>query len=182
MMTSAFYDLPVIRWLCRNAVRAIRVPTGSFRREAPELKEAIAALRAGECVVIFPEGMLRRSEDVLLRPFGRGVWEILSALPDTPVCVCWIEGGWGSYFSYKGGPPASNKRMDRGRPVYLAFAEPRPLPADVLADHHRTRQWLRRAVLECRAYLGLSVPATNGAPATGEPAGQREPADRSPTD
>ncbi len=159
MMTSAFYDLPVVRWLSVHVARAIRVPTGAFRREAPELQEAIAALRAGECVVIFPEGMLRRSDEVLIRPFGRGVWHILHTLPDTPVCVCWIEGGWGSYFSYKHGFPGKNKRLDRGRSIDIAFAEPRPLEPAVLADHHSTRTWLRRAVLECRGYLGLPVPS-----------------------
>jgi 1-acyl-sn-glycerol-3-phosphate acyltransferase len=157
MMTSAFYDLPGIRWLSFHVARAIRVPTGTFRREAPELQEAIAALRAGECVVIFPEGMLRRSEDVLLRPFGRGVWHILQSLPDTPVSLCWIEGSWGSYFSYKGGPPGKNKQRDRGRPIDVAFSEPRPLDPSILANQQATRTWLRRAVLESRGHLGLPV-------------------------
>jgi 1-acyl-sn-glycerol-3-phosphate acyltransferase len=157
MMTSAFYDLPVVSWLSRHVARAIRVPSGGFRREAPELQEAMAALRAGECVAIFPEGMLRRSEEVLLRPFGRGVWHILHELPETPVCVCWIEGGWGSYFSYKGGSPGKNKKADRHRPIDIALSEPHPLAADVLADNHATRKWLRRAVIDCRGYLGLPV-------------------------
>jgi 1-acyl-sn-glycerol-3-phosphate acyltransferase len=157
MMTSLFYDLPVVRWLSRHVARAIRVPTGTFRREAPELQEAIAALRNGECIVIFPEGILRRTEEVPLRQFGRGVWQILEALPDTAVCMCWIEGGWGSYFSYKDGPPGKNKRFDRVRQIDLAFSEPRPLDRAILADHHTTRAWLHRAVLECRGYLGLPV-------------------------
>ena len=157
MMTSAFYDLPIVNWLSRHVARAIRVPSGSFRREAPELEEAMAVLRAGECLVIFPEGTLRRSADELLRPFGRGIWHILHELPETPVCVCWIEGGWGSYFSYKNGPPGKNKKADRHRPIDIAFGEPRPLGADVLADHHATRKWLRGAVVDCRAYLGLPV-------------------------
>ncbi len=175
MMTSAFYDLPVVSWLSRHVARAIRVPTGSFRREAPELQEAIAALRAGECVVIFPEGMLRRSEDVLLRPFGRGVWHILHELPDTPVCAAWIEGSWGSYFSYKNGPPGKNKKPDRFHPIDIAFSEPHPADPTTLADHHTTRAWLRRAVLDCRVHLGLPVP--DAAPAA-EPA--EEPAEEAP--
>jgi 1-acyl-sn-glycerol-3-phosphate acyltransferase len=158
MMTSAFYDLPVVRWLSRHVARAIRVPYGSFRREAPELDEAIAALCAGDCIVIFPEGRLRRSETELLMPFGRGVWNILSALPDTAVAFCWIEGGWGSYYSHKNGPPGKNKQADRGRPIDIAFSEPRPIEPAVLADHHTARQQFRRRLAECRAYLGLPVP------------------------
>jgi 1-acyl-sn-glycerol-3-phosphate acyltransferase len=167
MMTAAFYDLPVVRWLSFHVARAIRVPYGTFRREAPELQEAIAALRAGECIAIFPEGMLRRSDEEFLRPFGRGVWEILHTLPDTPVCVCWIEGGWGSYFSHKDGPPMKNKRFDRGRPINIVFGEPRPLDAAVLDSHRATRQWLRQAVLQNRGQLGLPVPVLEDGP-TGE--------------
>jgi 1-acyl-sn-glycerol-3-phosphate acyltransferase len=155
MMTSAFYDLPVISWLSRHVARAIRVPTGAFRREAPELQEAIAALQAGECVVIFPEGLLRRSEEDPLRPFGRGLWNILHALPETPVCICWIEGNWGSYFSYEGGPPGKNKRLDRFRPIDIALSDPRPVDPSILSNHHTTRTRLRQAVLEARTYLGL---------------------------
>jgi 1-acyl-sn-glycerol-3-phosphate acyltransferase/MFS family permease len=159
MMTSAFYDLPVVRWLSRHVARAIRVPYGSFRREAPELAEAITALRAGECIVIFPEGRLRRSETELVMPFGRGVWNILAALPDTPVAFCWIEGGWGSYFSYKNGPPGKNKQADRGRPIDLAFSEPHSIEPALLSDHHAARQQFRCTLLQCRGYLGLPVPS-----------------------
>jgi len=45
LMTSVFYDLPVIRWLMVHAVGAIRVQKGAFRREAPELRDAVARLR-----------------------------------------------------------------------------------------------------------------------------------------
>jgi 1-acyl-sn-glycerol-3-phosphate acyltransferase len=161
MMTSAFYDLPVVRWLSRHVARAIRVPTGVFRREAPELQEAIDALGAGECVVIFPEGMLRRSEAEFLQPFGRGVWQILAALPETPVSFCWIEGGWGSYYSYKDGPPGKNKQADRGHAIDIAFSEPRPLDPAVLADHHTARKKLRQMLAESRDYLRLPIPCLN---------------------
>ena len=63
MMTSVFYDLPIIRWLMVHAVGAIRVQVGAFRREAPELREAAAVLRRGGCVLLFPEGGLRKRED-----------------------------------------------------------------------------------------------------------------------
>ena len=109
MMTSKFYALPILAWLMRHVVGTIRVPDKSLRHEAPELKEAVAALDRGECVVLFPEGFLRRKEDVPLRRFGRGVWQILSDRPQTPIFACWIEGAWGSYFSYRGGPPTKRQ-------------------------------------------------------------------------
>ena len=158
MMTSVFYDQPVIRWLMVHLIHAIRVQASAFRREAPELHEAADVLRRGGCVLLFPEGILRRREDQVLMPFGQGAWHILKELPQTPVVVCWIEGGWGSWASYCGGPPMKNKRLDFRRRIDVTWTKPRPLDAAVLADHHATRRYLRRACLECRRRLGLPTP------------------------
>jgi 1-acyl-sn-glycerol-3-phosphate acyltransferase/MFS family permease len=158
MMTSLFFDRPIIHWLMVHAVGAIRVPDAGFRREAPELGQAVEVLRRGGCVLIFPEGHLRRREDQLLRRFGQGVWHILRDVPRTPVMPCWIEGGWGSYTSYYNGLPMQNKKRDWNRLVRIALDRPQVLPPDVLADHHATRLYLMRACLECRRYLGLDVP------------------------
>ena len=38
-----------------------------FRREAPEVQDAIAALDRGQNVLIFPEGWLRRKEEQAVR-------------------------------------------------------------------------------------------------------------------
>ena len=60
MMTGRFYDLPVIRRLM-VAFGVIRVPEKAIRRTRRRSEEAVAALDRGECVVIFPEGYLRRT-------------------------------------------------------------------------------------------------------------------------
>jgi 1-acyl-sn-glycerol-3-phosphate acyltransferase len=156
-MTSVFYDLPGVRWLMVHVVGAIRVQRGAFRREAPELREAVDRLRRGGCILLFPEGILRRKEEQPLMPFGQGVWHILHDLPQTPVVACWIEGAWGSFASYRGGPPMKNKPLDWRRPIEVAVSEPRVLDATVLADHRTTRAALRQACLDCRASLGLPV-------------------------
>jgi 1-acyl-sn-glycerol-3-phosphate acyltransferase len=158
MMTSDFYDRRGLRWLMKNVFQVIRVQASSFRRAAPELDEAIARLDRGGCVVIFPEGYLRRRAEPSVRMFGQGVWRILQARPETPVIVCWVEGGWGSYTSYAGGKPTKNKKMDFWRPIDVAVDEPQVLPADVLADSRATRAYLMRACLQARGYLGLEVP------------------------
>ncbi len=154
LMTSLFYDLPVLHWLMTHVVHAIRVPDTTFRRTAPELNEAIAALDRGECVIIFPEGMLRRSAQQPLRPFGQGVWHILHQRPQTPVVVCWIEGGWGSYTSHANGPPLKNKRPDWWRRIRIAVTNPRVLDAGLLADDRVTRTYLWEACLQARRLLG----------------------------
>jgi 1-acyl-sn-glycerol-3-phosphate acyltransferase len=154
MMTARFYDQPVIRRLMA-AFGVIRVPEKAMKKDAPEIREAIAALDRGECVVIFPEGYLRRIEERLLRRFGQGIWQILQARPKTPVFACWIEGAWGSYMSYFNGPPTKNKKRDFRRPIGIAVSLPVTISADVLADHLRTRIHLMNLVLSARAHLGL---------------------------
>jgi 1-acyl-sn-glycerol-3-phosphate acyltransferase len=155
MMTSVFYDRPFIRWWMVHVVGAIRVEAANFRREAPELQEAIRRLRQGECVILFPEARLRPSQDILLRPFGQGAWHILRQVPETVVAVIWIEGGWGSWTSYFKGPPMTNKGLDWYRHIDISIGEPAPLPAEMLKDHRTTREYLRTACLACRQYLGL---------------------------
>src|SRR5262249_30471644 len=142
----------------KNVFHVIRVQASSFRRQAPELDEAIARLDQGGCLAVFPEGHLRRVPEPSVRMFGQGVWRILQARPETPVIVCWIEGGWGSYMSYAGGKPTKNKRMDFWRPIDIAVSEPQVVPADILADSRATRIYLMRACLQARGYLGLEVP------------------------
>ncbi|HUR52804.1 MAG TPA: lysophospholipid acyltransferase family protein [Gemmataceae bacterium] len=154
MMTAKFYDKRVIGWLVRR-FGVIRVPEHALKQDTPELREAIAALDRGECVVIFPEGFLRRSEDKPLKRFGRGVWQILRERPDTTVFTVWIEGAWGSYCSYWNGPPTKNKKRDRRRPIGIGVSAAVTVPADVLAHHLRTRVYLMNQVLAARTHLGL---------------------------
>jgi 1-acyl-sn-glycerol-3-phosphate acyltransferase len=171
MMTAMFYDLPVMRWLMKHVARAIRVPVSTYRREAPELQEAIAALDAGECVVIFPEGSLRRTDERPLRRFGQGVAHILAERPETPVVVCWIEGNWRSFFSYWKGPPAKNKKFDFWRRIDIAVGPPKLMDPEVLADQRRTRAFLEQRCRETRGMLGLEIPKVEDEPSpTGEPA------------
>ena len=153
MMTSRFYDLPVISRLM-VAFGVIRVPERALKKDAPEIQEAIAALDRGECVVIFPEGYLRRTEDRPLRRFGQGVWQVLKARPNTPVFAVWIEGGWGSYTSYFNGPPTKNKRKDVRRPIGVGVSAAVTVPPEVLGEHLRTRTHLMNLVSEARRHLG----------------------------
>jgi 1-acyl-sn-glycerol-3-phosphate acyltransferase len=163
MLTSTFFDLPVLRWVLTHLAETIRVEQSSFRREVPELQRAIAVLDRGDCVLIFPEGALRKKEENLLKQFGQGVWHILSERPQVPVVVCWIEGGWGSYFSYFNGRPTKNKRFDFWRRIRVAVRAPQVVPAEILADHRSTRQYLMKECLEARRILGLEVPVLDNA-------------------
>ena len=155
MMTARFYSIWFIRPLLKYIFRVIVVPESPMRREAPELKLAIAALDRGECVLLFPEGYLRRKEDVPLRRFGQGVWQILKDRPDTPVVACWVEGGWGAWCSFYNGLPTKNKKMDFRRRIRVGLSEPEAIPAELLGDHLRTRVYLMNRVRAVRGTLGL---------------------------
>ncbi len=155
MMTSLFFDPWMLRWMMVYIADAIRVDVSNFRRDVPELKLAIEALDEGKCVVLFPEGRLRRSEEQPIKLFGQGIWHILHERPNTPVVVCWIEGGWGSFFSYFKGLPTKNKRFDFARLISIAVAEPVIIPPEILAEHLSTRQFLMDLCGDTRKYLGL---------------------------
>jgi 1-acyl-sn-glycerol-3-phosphate acyltransferase len=162
MMTSLYYDKPIMRWFMANIFRAIRVPAERHKQEVPDLNEAVQRLEQGQCVILFPEGWTRRRDDQPLRRFGRGVWYILQQLPETPVVACWIEGGWGSYTSYRGGPPMTNKPFDLRRPIDIAISAPKVLDPNIVADHRATRTHLFEAVAAARQHLGL--PSASGEP------------------
>lgn len=155
MMTSTFYDLPILNWLVKYGARAIRVQKSDYRREAPELQLALEVLQRGDALLIFPEGRLRRSEERPLYSFGQGIWLLLQQRPDIPVIPCWVEGGWGSYCSYYNGRPTKNKRLDFWRSIRVAVSEPEVLPAELLADRRATRRYLMQRCLEARRHLGL---------------------------
>lgn len=156
MMTSEFYDLPGIRWLMVHVFGTIRVPEKQMKKDVPaEIGEAIAALDRGDCLVLFPEGYLRRTEDRPMKRFGRGIWHILAARPGVPVYACWIEGAWGSFTSYRGGYPTKGKRPDVRRPIDVGVPLPETVPAAELEAHLTARLALMNRVAASRALLGL---------------------------
>jgi 1-acyl-sn-glycerol-3-phosphate acyltransferase len=155
MMTSVFFDKPGLKFLVKEIFGSIRVADVARRKETPpELGEAVERLRQGECVLLFPEGRMRRSEDELLKHFGQGVWHILKERPQTPVVPIWIEGGWGSFASYANDqPPAQGKRFDWNRKITVVVGEPIVVDPPLLAEHQTTRKYLMDCVLSLRKFL-----------------------------
>lgn len=64
------------------------------------LKTAREGLKAGEVIGIFPEGTLSRTGQ--LQGFKAGMTKILKGT-EAPVIPMWMEGMWGSIFSFSGG-------------------------------------------------------------------------------
>src|SRR2546423_14318784 len=64
------------------------------------MREAIARIRAGEIVCLFPEGELTRT-GTLLRL--RGGYEIIAREAGAPVVPAWLDQLWGSMFLFQRG-------------------------------------------------------------------------------
>ncbi len=111
VMYRGFYDLPVVRFLFRQAKC---IPIAS-RKEDPEALEKSFVriseeLKDGQVVVIFPEGRITQTGD--MDGFRPGVERILAEDP-VPVVPVALNGLWGSYFSRVDGA-AMTKPFRRG--------------------------------------------------------------------
>ena len=88
------------RWWLRPLMRCFDVLPVSSRRPREAIRRATECLRAGEVVCLFPEGGI--SKDGRLKPFRLG-FALMARQADAPVVPFYIDGLWGSVFSYHGG-------------------------------------------------------------------------------
>ena len=106
VLWDEYYRNPLVRFfLSWGRHNTIRIDSRTTRPRAvlESLKQIARALDAGHLVVIFPEGGLTRSGNML--PFGRGIERILKmATVDVPVIPTAIQGLWGGFFSHGNGP------------------------------------------------------------------------------
>ena len=118
------YDQPGLRWFF-DLVRAIPVASREedSARLAQAMREAVATLRAGELLGVFPEGQLTRTGEI--GPFRAGVERILAGAP-APVIPVALRGLWGSALSHAHGPPFSRFPRLRRRVVEIEFGAPLP--------------------------------------------------------
>jgi acyl-[acyl-carrier-protein]-phospholipid O-acyltransferase/long-chain-fatty-acid--[acyl-carrier-protein] ligase len=109
--------------------RAVGALPISPKRARDSMRHAAEAIQAGEVVCIFPEGELSRTGQLLRLKRG---YELLARTAHAPVVPVWLDGLWGSIFSFKG-----NKyffKWPRHFPyrVSVAFGEPiAPERADI---------------------------------------------------
>ena len=83
----------------RSLFRAIGALPVSPVRAKDAVRTAVTALRRGEAVCIFPEGEISRAG--LLMRIQRG-YQLIARESGCPVLPVWLDGVWGSIFSYKG--------------------------------------------------------------------------------
>jgi acyl-[acyl-carrier-protein]-phospholipid O-acyltransferase/long-chain-fatty-acid--[acyl-carrier-protein] ligase len=82
------------------------------------LDAARDAIRAGQTVVIFPEGQLTLTGE--MTAFKRGFERIVAEAP-APVIPAYLDGLWGSVFSMQKGPSIWSRLKELPRPVSVRF-------------------------------------------------------------
>ncbi len=122
LMDRPIYESRGLHWLFK-LVGAI--PVDSERRDPGGLRRALdqvsQALRAGEVVMLFPEGRL--TPDGEIQRFRRGL-ELILARDPVPVVPAGLAGLWGSWTSHHGGRALTKPpRRFRAR-VALYFGTP----------------------------------------------------------
>jgi 1-acyl-sn-glycerol-3-phosphate acyltransferase len=130
VMYKAFFEMPVVRVLFEHAHS---IPIAGAREDPEALDKAMdaisAELRAGEVVVIFPEGSL--TPDGEIHGFRQGIERIIARDP-VPVVPMALNGLWGSFFSrYEGKAFRRPFRRVWSR-IWLTIEPPIP-PAEVSA-------------------------------------------------
>ena len=137
IMDHRIFKVPVLKWLF---IIGKAIPIAQSK-EDPEMKErafeaAAQALREGDLVMVFPEGMLTRDGE--FRPFRNGVLEILQREP-VPVIPMALRGLWGSFFSRIEGGVAMKRPFRRGLYNQVELVVGQPIaPEDVTVERMQT--------------------------------------------
>ncbi len=118
VMDEMFMANPTIRL----SVKMFRTVT--IRRSHPleAIRTTIEALSNGDLVVLFPEGQLTRTGG--LCELERG-FEIIAKNAQMPILPVWVDGSWGSIFSFERGK--FFKKMPYGVPYGLSVAVGEPI-------------------------------------------------------
>jgi acyl-[acyl-carrier-protein]-phospholipid O-acyltransferase/long-chain-fatty-acid--[acyl-carrier-protein] ligase len=117
IIDEGVYKNPVLNPVLR-AVSCIPI-TGRKAKEG--MRDAIARIRAGEVVCLFPEGELSRTGSLLRLRRG---FEIIARQAEAPIVPVWLDQLWGSIFSYQGGRFFTKVPKTIPYRVTVAFGEP----------------------------------------------------------
>lgn len=121
LVDAPFFDKPIVgsvlRWL--NAIPISS--TGGPRVILRALRAAGEHLDAGHIVCIFAEGQITRTG--MLLPFRRGLERIVKGR-SAPIIPVYLEGVWGSIFSFQGGRFGWKLPSKLPYPVSVSFGAP----------------------------------------------------------
>ena len=106
-------------------LRALSCIPITGRKAKDGMREAIARIRDGEVVCLFPEGELSRTGSLLRLRRG---FEIIARQAEAPIVPVWLDQLWGSIFSYEGGRFFT--KVPKAIPYRATVAFGEPLVAD----------------------------------------------------
>ncbi len=137
LMFRKYYEWPPIHWFLRR-MGAIPVAAGDPPKKTEEsLTIARRQIAEGHVVCIFAEGAITRTGNLL--KFKRG-FERIAAHADCPVVPVYVEGIWGSIFSYEGGKFFFKWPKGVRREITVTFAAPMPSTAKAHEVRERIQQ------------------------------------------
>ena len=141
VMWDALYHLWWLKWL----MRLIGTVPISATRAKDAIRAVAAALKEGEIVCLFPEGQITRHGMIneLLKGF-----ELMARQGDAQVVPVYLDGLYGSIFSFQGGKFFTKRPKHLRYPVEVHFGEP-------LGARAATAEVIRHAMLalSCSAFL-----------------------------
>lgn len=145
---SELFEKRVLGWVLRSAGQ---IPVYRETRDAAQaLVDAVAAMREGAAVVIYPEGTTTRNPDFSLMPPKSGVAR-LAALTGAPVVPVGI---WGAQLLFPRGTIGPFRRGIRvvlraGPPLHLGLASDSPLE-EINAARDRAMEAIGKLVDEAK--------------------------------
>ncbi|MCC6416349.1 MAG: 1-acyl-sn-glycerol-3-phosphate acyltransferase, partial [Opitutaceae bacterium] len=110
-------------WFFERVFRWSGAISVSREHAAEGMKLALKALQAGEVVAVFPEGHISRTGQLM--GIKRG-FEVLARRANVPVIPAFIDGIWGSVFSFAGNTYLWKSPRLMRTPVFVAIGEPIP--------------------------------------------------------
>ncbi len=146
------YKVVWFQWLFRLFGTVPVSPT----RAKDAVRSVVQALREGELVCLFPEGQITRHG--ALNELRRG-FELMVRQANVPVVPVWLDGLWGSVFSFEGGRCFTKWPKRLRYPVSVLVGEPLP-PKEAAAERVRERL-LELSGEGLRARLGLEETPSN---------------------
>ena len=117
VMWDALYNLWWLKWL----MRLIGTVPISATRAKDAIRAVAAALKEGEIVCLFPEGQITRHG--MLNELLKG-FELMARQGDAQVVPVYLDGLYGSIFSFQGGKFFTKRPKHLRYPVEVHFGEP----------------------------------------------------------
>ncbi len=110
-----------LAWMLRGIKMPdiVKASVEDKRRAEAAVGEVIAALRAGENVILWPSGRLTRDGSERLGG-ARTAADVLAAVPNCTVVLARTRGLWGSMYSWADGPPSITRGFLRGLGLWIA--------------------------------------------------------------